>query len=82
MITVKFTSLLRRELGKEGDSVAALKISDLLQELERRYGDKFSGYMSYCHIFVNGASTVDMKGRETSLADGDEVLFLLPVTGG
>ena len=82
MVTVKFTSLLRREIGREKDSVTASTVADLLLELERRYGEAFSGYLSYCHIFVNGLSTVNSDGQETTLGDGDEVLFLLPVTGG
>ena len=82
MVTVKFTSLLRREIGRERDSVAASTVADLLIELEKRYGTTFTGLLYSCHIFVNGLSTVNSNGREPALKDGDEVLFLLPVTGG
>ena len=82
VVKVKFTSLLRREIGRETDSVPASNIADLISELKLRYGEAFAGHLSHCHIFINGLSSRNIKGNETELADGDEVLFLLPVTGG
>ena len=82
MVTVKFTASLRRDLGLEKDNIEAPTVADLLAELERRYGEAFKKYRSYCHIFVNGLSTTLIAGPATRLSDGDEVLFLQLVTGG
>ena len=82
MITVKFTALLRRDLGREEIKVEAVTVADLLVELERRYGETFKKCLKYCHIFVNGLSAATISGSATKLSDGDEVLFLQMVTGG
>ena len=82
MVRVKFTASLRRDLGREEDSVEAMTIADLLVKLEQRYGENFKKYRSYCHIFVNGLSAAVINGPATKLSDGDEVLFLQLVTGG
>jgi len=82
MAIVKYTSKLRCDLGRERDSVAAGSVSELLEELEERYGEAFASWLPHCSIFINGQSVVDLDGRRTSLAEGDEVLFLLPVAGG
>ena len=82
MVTVKYTSLLRRDLGREEDKVEAATVADLLVKLERRHGEAFKSCLSHCHIFVNGLSAAIANGSATELSDGDEVLFLLLVTGG
>jgi len=84
VVTVKFTSLFRQRLGREEDKVEAVTVADLLVELERRYGDVFKNYLSCCHIFVNGVSAAiaSPNAAAKALSDGDEVLFLLLVTGG
>ena len=89
MVTVKYTSLLRRDLGREEDKVEAVTVADLLTKLEHRHGKAFKKYLSHCHIFVNGLSAAianpaegGTEGGATELSDGDEVLFLLLVTGG
>ena len=85
VVTVKYTSLLRRDLGREEDKVEAVTVADLLVKLECRHGEAFKNYLSYCHIFVNGLSAAianPAEGGATELSDGDEVLFLLLVTGG
>ena len=82
MVTVKFTALLHRDLGREVDKIEAMTVADLLVELEQRYGKTFKNYLSYCHIFVNGLSAATINGPATKLSDGDEVLFLQLVTGG
>jgi molybdopterin converting factor small subunit len=82
MVTAKFTSSLRRDLGREEDQLEAGTVGDLVGELERRHGKRFARYADHCRIFVNGTSTVHLDGRETRLLDGDVVLFTLAVVGG
>jgi molybdopterin converting factor small subunit len=82
MITVKFTSKLRVDLGRENDRVEANSVAEAVSELERRYGDVFKSWIPHCRVFVNGMSAANLDGPDTTLADGDEVLFLLPVAGG
>lgn len=82
MVTVKFTSMLRREIGREVDSAEAENIAELLEVMEQKYGDAFKKNLPHCHIFVNGSSAVDLDGDKTPLSDGDEVLFLIQVAGG
>jgi len=82
MVTVKYTSKLRVDLGREKDRVQAKTVADLIAELDRRYGHSFTGWMPSCKIFLNGSSLADRKGQDTALADGDEIVFLLPVAGG
>ena len=82
MITVKFTSRLRLDVGRERDEVEVKSIAELTALMERRYGEGFTRWLPHCRIFVNGSSTVMLDGPDTALAPGDEVLFLLPVAGG
>ncbi|MGE5542742.1 MAG: MoaD/ThiS family protein [Bacillota bacterium] len=70
----------------EGSSVA-----DLLDALERRYGPGFAEAVydpgtretgSKAQVLVNGRNIAFLEGRRTRLADGDDVFFLSPVSGG
>ena len=82
MVTVKYTSKLRLDLGRERERVEAKSVSELLALLDRRHGELFTSWRPHCRIFVNGISIVTRDGPSTPLADGDEVLLLLPVAGG
>ena len=82
MVTVKYTSLLRAGIGCESDRVQARTVAELMTLLEKRHGETFIGLKRLYRIFVNGASIQLGRGLETPLADGDEVVFLLPVAGG
>ncbi|OGP58125.1 MAG: hypothetical protein A2V67_05575 [Deltaproteobacteria bacterium RBG_13_61_14] len=82
LVTVKFTSRLRFDLGRDQEHVRADSIAELLAELEHRHGDSFRHWSEHYKIFVNGSSIATLHGSNTKLADGDEVVFLLPVAGG
>jgi len=82
LVTVKFTSRLRTDLGRDQERVRANDVAELLAELERRHGDSFRYWSDHYKIFVNGSSIATLHGPNTKLADGDEVVFLLPVAGG
>jgi len=82
MVTVKYASQLRKDLGREQEQVRARTMAELLAELSRRHGRSFTSWMPSCRIFVNGSSLANLDGHNTPLAEGDEVVFLLPVAGG
>ena len=82
LVTVKYTSRLRTDLGRDQELVRAGSVAELLAELEHRHGDSFRHWSEHYKIFVNGASILTLHGHNTKLADGDEVVFLLPVAGG
>ena len=82
MVTVKYTSRLRVDLGRESDRVQAGTVAELVSQLEKRHGQAFIGLRRLFRIFVNGQSIEPNQGYQTPLADGDEVVFLLPVAGG
>ena len=82
MVTVKYTSKFRVDLGREMERLQAGDVAELIAKLEKRYGDAFISLMRLGKIFVNGQSIENGPGRQTPLAEGDEVVFLLPVAGG
>ena len=62
-----------------------------LQKLIATYGEKLSSKLvdagsgevfSYIRIAVNGRDIAFLKGLDTELRDGDEVLIVPPVAGG
>lgn len=57
----------------EGDTVDAV-----LQNAVAKFGDEFAALIPICRIWVNGQSA----DRATSVAAGDEVALLPPVSGG
>lgn len=66
-------------------------VEDFLAHMRERWGDKLStrlfdpesgAVLPYVQIMVNGQSINFLRGMETPLKDGDEVLILPPVSGG
>lgn len=82
LVTVKFTSRLKADLGRDQERVRANDVAELLAELERRHGDSLCRWSEHYKIFVNGSSLATLHGPATKLREGDEVVFLLPVAGG
>lgn len=85
---------LKRIVGKgevelpvpEGSTVA-----DLLRNMTERWGEELSSRLfepethrlfSHIQIMVNGRAMAFLKGMETVLQDGDDVLILPPAAGG
>jgi len=96
LISVKVQTILdlKRIVGKrevelllpEGSTVA-----DLLRNMTERWGEELSSRLfepgthslfSHIHIMVNGRAMAFLKGMETVLQDGDDVLILPPAAGG
>ena len=66
-------------------------VDDFLIYLKERWGDQLSArlfdpdssaVLPYVRIMVNGQTIQFLKGVETPLREGDEVLILPPVSGG
>jgi sulfur-carrier protein len=66
-------------------------IADFLTYMRKRWGDKLStnlfdptsgDVLPYVRIMVNGQTINYLKGMETLLEEGDEVVILPPVSGG
>ena len=82
MVTVKFFSHLRRALGTPSVQLDANTVSDVIEQLESRFGADFSDKIGHCKVYVNGSNVGLKKGKKTKLGDGDEVVVLPPVAGG
>lgn len=89
-VRVKFAGPLRDAAGVK-DAAIELKdgtnTSGALAEIARQFpsiqrelfGDDAKGYYS---IFINDKLVAEAERQTASLADGDELLLLLPIAGG
>ena len=88
-----FTAL--RELAGKGEvtldlNVDKATVGDVLRELVKKFGPKFSDYLfnekamvrDYLQLLVNGRSVDLLEGLKTRLDDGDVVAVVPPVGGG
>jgi MoaD family protein len=92
-LTVKFVGALRHLSGKtqfavnfqDGFSIKDLveEISRELPELKHTFSDQIlNDSRSNSLILVNGREISVLKGYETKLCDGDEIVFVPVVHGG
>jgi MoaD family protein len=92
-LTVKFIGALRHLSGKtqfvvtfqDGISIKDLvgKICHEMPELKHTFSDKeLNDSRSNSLILVNGREISVLKGYETKLSDGDEIVFVPVVHGG
>lgn len=70
----------REVAGTGDDTIDAPTLGALLDEASARYGDEFTAVLERCRIWINGDEPA--RGRDTPVADGDEVAVLPPVSGG
>ena len=75
---VLYFATLRDQAGREEESVAstALDVAAFYEELRQRYG--FSMQKERLRVAVNG----EFAAWNRVLGDGDEVVFIPPVSGG
>lgn len=80
MIRVLYFARLRDRLGTAGEEIADLPgtVGELLDRLTARGDDWAEALSGRVLMAVNQ----EMADRDTPLADGDEVGFFPPVTGG
>jgi sulfur-carrier protein len=83
MITVVFFASLREELGIDTVTLESSDITDVHSVIEG-LGPHLSGQwhdtLTRSNILI--AVNQEMVGIDSKIADGDEVAFLPPVTGG
>ena len=88
-VTVLMHTTLKKALGKGKDRVKAENIAEVMDALEKKFGDKFRDEVyegdkikSY-YIFLLNGDVVDSKElAETSLKKGDMVHIFTPIPGG
>ncbi len=96
MISVKVHSILgiKKILGRgdlEFSVPEGFTLKSLLSMMVRNYGEGLSSLLygangtdilPHIRLMVNGRDVEFLKGLETSLNEGDEVLILPPISGG
>jgi MoaD family protein len=86
-ITVKYLMVFSQITGKKSEKLQIqdnATVEDLLKNLYNKYGRKLKKAIeiSYDHRSVVIAINGEVKERETTLEEGDEVLISYPVGGG
>ncbi|HHT83870.1 MAG: MoaD/ThiS family protein [Christensenellales bacterium] len=82
MIKVKFYGLLRLKIGMESMEVEADSVRGLLYAMEKQLEGLTYKDLKQSVIFINGKNITDLKMYRTKLKDGDNVIFMSPVSGG
>ena len=96
LISVKVQTILdlKKVLGKRELEFLVPErstVTDLLRKMVERWGEELSSRLfepgshrlfAHIQIMVNGRAMAFLKGMETVLQDGDDVLILPPVAGG
>lgn len=83
MIKVVLFASLREDLGVgevEVDSAGICSVTDLIEGLSQRFGELWRETLMAENVLV--AINQNMAKNEISVANGDEVAFFPPVTGG
>jgi molybdopterin synthase sulfur carrier subunit len=95
-ISVRFFTTLREITGKKEDIIKfrdgeEVTISNVLEELTKRYGKGFIEYVydgktgevkGFLQFLLNGRSAMTFKGLDTGLSGGDVLAIIPPVGGG
>ncbi len=92
-VTVKFFTTLREIVGKPQEQMElseAVRVTELLQQLGEKYGEKFTRYVynekgtvrGHLHFLINGKSMTTRQGLKTKLGENDILAILPPVGGG
>jgi molybdopterin synthase sulfur carrier subunit len=92
-VTVKFFTTLREIVGKPQEQIElseTVTVSELLQQLGKRYGKDFVRYVynekgvvkGHLHFLINGKSITTQQGLKTKLKENDILAILPPVGGG
>ena len=78
MARVRLFAALRELAGASEVEVAGTSVGALADALSAEHGDRFAQILAVSSFVVNG----DRAERGTPVAEGDEVAFLPPVSGG
>jgi MoaD family protein len=77
-VIVRLFAALREIAGDSYVEAGGLSVGDVVDELSVRYGERFARIAEVGSFVVNG----ERAGRDTPIAEGDEVALLPPVSGG
>lgn len=78
MVRVRLFAALREAAGASSVEASGKTVGDVVDVLSERYGERFASVAAVASFVVNG----ERAARQTSIADGDEVALLPPVSGG
>ena len=78
MLRVRLFAALREAAGASEVEASGRTVGDVVDALSLTYGERFATIAAVSSFVVNG----DRATRQTPVADGDEVAFLPPVSGG
>jgi sulfur-carrier protein len=79
-VRLLFFARAREAAGRRDDTVDAATLGDVLAVLRERYGPDFTAVLDGSRVWINGDEPG--AGAATTLAEGDEVAILPPVSGG
>ena len=82
MVKVIFLGVLRLDIRESTIMIEAENINDLIRILDVKYTRIDVKQIQNSIIFINGVNMNKLKRYKTNLKDGDEVIFLSPVSGG
>lgn len=77
-VRLRLFASARQAAGTANDTFDADTVGELLDAAMVRYGEQFAAVLAQAKVWVNG----DEATRQQSLAAGDEVAVLPPVSGG
>jgi molybdopterin synthase sulfur carrier subunit len=78
VITLRLFAQARESAGTKSVDVAGDTVGDVLDEAVRRFGEPFAAVLAGSKVWLNGSPAE----RQSSVASGDEVAVLPPVSGG
>jgi molybdopterin synthase sulfur carrier subunit len=93
-VTVRSIALIRTLLGNEQVELAlpeGATVGDVLARMAELGDPKLAMYLAEpkeksahapLRIMVNGRDITVLDGRETRVADGDDILVFIPIAGG
>jgi MoaD family protein len=78
VVRVRLFAALREAAGASSVEATGKTVGEVVDVLSERYGERFAAIAAVASFVVNG----ERAGRQTPIADGDEVALLPPVSGG
>jgi MoaD family protein len=79
-------SIGKKELKMDFNGSTLIDLLEILVDkypkLKENFYTKNNNLTEYLSVFVNDKPISALKGTETELKNGDEILFFMPVSGG
>lgn len=78
MVRVRLFAALRELAGTSNTEAEGRSVGEVAEALARVHGERFARIAAVSTFVVNG----ERAGRDSPVAEGDEVAILPPVSGG